>query len=108
MLGLLVELSRKLSYFLFIIAGALPPPPPYQNIMTDLVMVTRLGPWVMSADILNYSVLTSGVRRPFPSPNTNVTPSDETAEYTWNPLSVAKEDVSNNDGLLDHTEEEEL
>ena len=42
------------------------------------------------------------------SPNTNVTPDTEASEYTWNPLSVAVEDLSSNDGLLEQSEEEEL
>ena len=32
----------------------------------------------------------------------------ETSEYSWNALGVAKEDFSNNDGLLEQDEEEEL
>ena len=32
----------------------------------------------------------------------------ETSEYSWNALSVAEEDFSNNDGLLEQDEEEEL
>ena len=42
------------------------------------------------------------------SPNTNVTPDTETSEYSWNALSVAAEDFSNSDGLLEQDEEEEL
>ena len=32
----------------------------------------------------------------------------ETSEYSWNALCVTKEDFSNNDGLLEQDEEEEL
>ena len=32
----------------------------------------------------------------------------ETSEYSWNALGVAEEDFSNNDGLLEQDEEEEL
>ena len=40
--------------------------------------------------------------------NPNVTPDTETSEYSWNALGVAEEDFSNNDGLLEQDEEEEL
>ena len=42
------------------------------------------------------------------SPNTNITPDTESSEYSWNALGVAEEDFSNNDGLLEQDEEEEL
>ena len=42
------------------------------------------------------------------SNTTNITPNTETSEYSWNAVRVAEEEFSNNDGLLEQDEEEEL